>query len=154
MPEREEICPSLPPPLLLAVYDAFRARAMASLIAQGICIVTGAWVTEIVMGDWCATAVKYSLTPPVPRGDDIGEADAADPATIDLVMQVDAVIVATGGFSASREVLETHVPDKAGLPTTNGAFATGDGIRLLQVCVRSRTFAVITPRPRVGDDAH
>jgi len=41
------------------------------------------------------------------------------------------VIVCTGGFGASRELLRDHAPSVAEYPTTNGAFATGDGLRML-----------------------
>uniref|UniRef100_A0AC35GKD3 FAD-dependent oxidoreductase 2 FAD binding domain-containing protein n=1 Tax=Panagrolaimus sp. PS1159 TaxID=55785 RepID=A0AC35GKD3_9BILA len=45
-----------------------------------------------------------------------------------------AVILATGGFSADRSedgsLLKEYASDKLKLPTTNGPFATGDGIKM------------------------
>lgn len=42
-----------------------------------------------------------------------------------------AVILATGGYSADRqELLAQHAPQLLALPTTNGPWARGDGIRL------------------------
>eukprot|EP01026_Neomeris_dumetosa_P013294 TRINITY_DN14646_c0_g1_i4.p1 TRINITY_DN14646_c0_g1~~TRINITY_DN14646_c0_g1_i4.p1 ORF type:complete len:470 (+),score=82.38 TRINITY_DN14646_c0_g1_i4:28-1410(+) len=40
----------------------------------------------------------------------------------------DAVVLTTGGFAASKEKLEMWCPSAAQLATTNGAWATGDGI--------------------------
>ena len=41
-----------------------------------------------------------------------------------------AVVIATGGFGANKTALAEYVPHVKDLPTTNGAFAQGDGIRL------------------------
>lgn len=41
----------------------------------------------------------------------------------------DAVVLATGGYSAAPDLLP---PSAAALPTTNGAFATGDGLALVE----------------------
>ncbi|KAE9553738.1 hypothetical protein FO519_003048 [Halicephalobus sp. NKZ332] len=44
-----------------------------------------------------------------------------------------AVVLATGGFSADRtetSLLKEFASDKMKLPTTNGAFATGDGVKM------------------------
>jgi len=43
-----------------------------------------------------------------------------------------AVIVATGGFSASPELLKRYAPDWIGRPTTGASSLTGDGIRMAQ----------------------
>eukprot|EP00190_Bangiopsis_sp_CCMP1999_P004729 CAMPEP_0198729764 /NCGR_PEP_ID=MMETSP1475-20131203/20891_1 /TAXON_ID= ORGANISM="Unidentified sp., Strain CCMP1999" /NCGR_SAMPLE_ID=MMETSP1475 /ASSEMBLY_ACC=CAM_ASM_001111 /LENGTH=748 /DNA_ID=CAMNT_0044492467 /DNA_START=192 /DNA_END=2438 /DNA_ORIENTATION=+ len=45
-------------------------------------------------------------------------------------LSADAVVLATGGYSASRKLLEEHAPQFAKLPTTNGPWATGDGLQL------------------------
>lgn len=47
-------------------------------------------------------------------------------------VQADAVVLATGGFSASKELLAQYSPLAAQLPTTNGPWASGDGIKLGQ----------------------
>lgn len=41
-----------------------------------------------------------------------------------------AVVLATGGFAASRQLLQAHCPTAASLATTNGPWATGDGLQL------------------------
>ena len=41
-----------------------------------------------------------------------------------------AVVLATGGFAASQALLEHYAPQAAGLGTTKGPFATGDGLEL------------------------
>ncbi|KAL9643942.1 hypothetical protein ABK040_005411 [Willaertia magna] len=46
-------------------------------------------------------------------------------------LRSDAVILATGGYAADREgFLKQYAPQLSHLPTTNGAFANGEGIRL------------------------
>ncbi|KAJ1804575.1 hypothetical protein LPJ77_004694 [Coemansia sp. RSA 2523] len=48
-------------------------------------------------------------------------------------VQADVVVLATGGFAgegARPEFLRQFAPQLAGLASTNGAFATGDGLRL------------------------
>jgi aspartate oxidase len=42
-----------------------------------------------------------------------------------------SIIVATGGFSSGQELLHQYAPSIENYPTTNGPWATGDGIRLL-----------------------
>lgn len=46
------------------------------------------------------------------------------------VIAASAVVIATGGFGANKSALAEYVPHLKDLPTTNGAFAQGDGIRL------------------------
>jgi len=53
----------------------------------------------------------------------------ADDVTGDI--RADAVILTTGGFSSDRAgLLAQHVPQMAALPTTNGPWATGDGVKV------------------------
>lgn len=48
-----------------------------------------------------------------------------------LEISSDAVVLATGGYCADKNgLLEEYVPQLKGLATTNGNFATGDGVRL------------------------
>jgi len=42
----------------------------------------------------------------------------------------DTVVLATGGFAANKELLKRFAPETADLPTTNGGWATGDGLAL------------------------
>jgi flavocytochrome c len=44
----------------------------------------------------------------------------------------DAVILATGGYSRSEELLRKYTPALIDLPTTNGAFAEGEGIKVAE----------------------
>mmetsp|Transcript_24953 Transcript_24953/g.62796 ORF Transcript_24953/g.62796 Transcript_24953/m.62796 type:complete len:529 (-) Transcript_24953:219-1805(-) len=54
-----------------------------------------------------------------------GAGDADTPAT---AVSADVVIMTTGGFGANRDMLRTHNPSVDGFATTNGQWATGDGI--------------------------
>jgi len=47
-------------------------------------------------------------------------------------MEAGATVVATGGFGAERKLLREFVPHLSNLPTTNGPFATGDGLSMLR----------------------
>ncbi|CEO99188.1 hypothetical protein PBRA_001094, partial [Plasmodiophora brassicae] len=42
-----------------------------------------------------------------------------------------AVVVTTGGFAANSDLLREHAPNVSDLPTTNGPWANGDGLRLI-----------------------
>ena len=56
-------------------------------------------------------------------------AAVAPPSPVDFLGAA-AVVIATGGFGANKSALAQYVPHLKDLPTTNGAFAQGDGIRL------------------------
>jgi succinate dehydrogenase/fumarate reductase flavoprotein subunit len=48
-------------------------------------------------------------------------------------LQSDAVVLTTGGFGCDYTpdgLIKRHRPDLAGVPTTNGHFATGDGMKV------------------------
>lgn len=47
-------------------------------------------------------------------------------------LAADAVVLATGGFGANRELLRKHAPQVADLATTNGPWAQGEGLMLAQ----------------------
>lgn len=59
-----------------------------------------------------------------------------DPQNTSRIIELNAkaVILTTGGFSADRDnttsLLAQHASHLANLPTTNGAFATGDGVKM------------------------
>jgi hypothetical protein len=53
---------------------------------------------------------------------------ANDEASVTLL--ADGLVFASGGFAASKEMLSRYAPEAAGLPTTNGPWATGDGTAL------------------------
>eukprot|EP00466_Bigelowiella_natans_P005904 jgi/Bigna1/140826/aug1.58_g15534 len=44
----------------------------------------------------------------------------------------DSIVLASGGFAASVELLKKYAPNLAELPTTNGPWATGDGLRIAE----------------------
>ena len=48
----------------------------------------------------------------------------------EISLKAGAVVLASGGFGANRELLKTHAPHVADLATTNGPFAQGDGLSL------------------------
>lgn len=51
----------------------------------------------------------------------------------DMQLSADAVILATGGFSndrTARSLLQEYAPHLASYPTTNGTWATGDGVKM------------------------
>jgi flavocytochrome c len=48
----------------------------------------------------------------------------------EVILPADAVVLATGGFGASKELLRKHAPHVVELATTNGAFAQGEGLVL------------------------
>lgn len=59
------------------------------------------------------------------------EPPARSEATSKLPVLADAVILATGGFAANRQLLRSLCPvPLADLPTSNGDWATGDGLLL------------------------
>jgi len=56
---------------------------------------------------------------------------ASDSASVKVEsIDADAVILASGGFAASEGLLHRYAPKFAQLPTTNGAWATGDGLEI------------------------
>lgn len=60
-------------------------------------------------------------------------ADASDAVAAPESIAADAVVLATGGFGAdhtAHSLLRQYAPQLADLPTTNGAFARGDGVRM------------------------
>ncbi|KAG5492501.1 hypothetical protein JKF63_01079 [Porcisia hertigi] len=58
---------------------------------------------------------------------------ATDTSDTVVELPADAVILATGGFSndqTANSLLREHAPRVYGTPTTNGTFATGDGVKM------------------------
>lgn len=90
-------------------------KAMASLLASDdrVTVRAGTRATRLTMDDRGAVAGVAC------EGEGAGAAAAALPA--------DAVVLATGGYAAAPALLP---PAAAALPTTNGPFATGDGLAL------------------------
>uniref|UniRef100_A0A383VWI0 fumarate reductase (NADH) n=1 Tax=Tetradesmus obliquus TaxID=3088 RepID=A0A383VWI0_TETOB len=77
-------------------------------------------------------SVTYAATAPRPAAAADGSATAAAAAAAPEEQQlvVNALVLATGGFGASKEMLREHSPAVAELPTTNGDWAQGEGIQL------------------------
>ncbi|CCE66019.1 hypothetical protein TPHA_0O00490 [Tetrapisispora phaffii CBS 4417] len=55
-----------------------------------------------------------------------------DASNQEQVLRTGNVLVATGGFSYSQDMLKKYAPQVAGLPTTNCLLTTGDGLNILQ----------------------
>mmetsp|Transcript_21620 Transcript_21620/g.50896 ORF Transcript_21620/g.50896 Transcript_21620/m.50896 type:complete len:491 (+) Transcript_21620:121-1593(+) len=76
-----------------------------------------------------------------------GDKDSAGSCCSEEI-RADSVILATGGFSASKELLKRFTPHLAHLPTTNGPFALGEGILLgesVGACLRMMDVVQIHP---------
>ncbi|KAG1679290.1 hypothetical protein FOA52_009320 [Chlamydomonas sp. UWO 241] len=64
-------------------------------------------------------------------GVSIEHVDAASPeSAIAAELAAGAVILATGGFGANKELLAKHSPQAAALATTNGPWAQGEGLQI------------------------
>lgn len=50
----------------------------------------------------------------------------------DYTVNAKAVIMATGGFSASKELVQRYAPEWVGRPTTGAVSLTGDGVKMAQ----------------------
>jgi len=93
----------------------------AAAARSGVVVVNGSRAQDIMFcrhrsaAGGRACGVKPSPSPAVAAPDTVPAA---------------AVVIATGGFGANRSALAEYAPHVKDLPTTNGAFAQGDGIRL------------------------
>jgi len=88
---------------------------------ETIRVVPEAEVTEILTGS------KMGL--PMVRGV-VYTAKDKNGELVTHSLDADAVILATGGFAANKTLLKMYAPDIADLPTTNGPWATGDGLEI------------------------
>jgi len=121
-------------------WDIIAALKKAAEATPNIHIVTGAEATALVQG----ADTPSSVTPLHHRGAlpvvgvryvrTVPAAEAGAPPTREEATQrADAVILATGGFGndhTAASLLAEFAPQLAGLPTTNGAFARGDGVKM------------------------
>eukprot|EP00887_Chlorella_sp_A99_P002099 scaffold21.g2099.t1 len=91
-------------------------KALQGRLAQlpNVRVVKGANVTELLREGGRLSGVAYT--------------EAASGAAEHV--HADAVVLATGGFGASRALLARHAPQVAELATTNGPFAQGEGLGL------------------------
>jgi flavocytochrome c len=88
-------------------------------------VVAGADGRERVVGPGDEEGASGGVTRVVGVAVDAGR-EESPPTTI----RAAAVVLATGGFGASPALLAAHAPSAAGLPTTNGPWAAGEGLRL------------------------
>ncbi|CAI5496707.1 unnamed protein product [Closterium sp. Naga37s-1] len=98
-------------------------KYVEALPADKAKVVKQARVTALLTDDSGAvTGVKYET----PAADGSGGKEETE-------VKASAVILATGGYSADKAeggLLDQHTPKLRNLATTNGPFATGDGVRL------------------------
>lgn len=115
--------PAGEPPVGLAIMHAL----LHSIHQQGnIQVCTGVQVTGLApaaAGAWSIRTVGQCQHAGQEQGQE--QAEAQEQAQL-----AHAVVLATGGFAASQALLEHYAPQAAGLGTTNGPFATGEGLEL------------------------
>ena len=73
---------------------------------------------------------KVKVNKLIADGDKVTGLDVQLPNDETKEISAKAVILATGGFGANKELLKKYRPDLDGYDTTNQAGATGDGIKL------------------------
>eukprot|EP00193_Tetraselmis_chui_P012257 CAMPEP_0177777930 /NCGR_PEP_ID=MMETSP0491_2-20121128/15657_1 /TAXON_ID=63592 /ORGANISM="Tetraselmis chuii, Strain PLY429" /LENGTH=509 /DNA_ID=CAMNT_0019297117 /DNA_START=147 /DNA_END=1675 /DNA_ORIENTATION=+ len=108
---------------------SFIIRALSEAVKQlpQVNVVTSAKVKHLLVsgskGEHRVAGVSYS-TP-------AAGAESDDPASLPTdnhTLEADAVILATGGFGAERDMLRRYNSAVDGFATTNGQWATGDGM--------------------------
>ena len=94
-------------------------------------------------------AAAPSTAAPAPVAPDHAPSSPAAPLLFELM--ADAVVLTTGGFGAdhtSTSLLMEFAPGIATLPTTNGSFTTGDGVKLCRLAgahLRGMEFVQLHP---------
>ena len=100
-------------PASTAPVGAYLIQGLQKLAQQaGVRIITGAKVTKLVQDANRVAGVQY-----VTGGQQ-------------QVLHASAVILTSGGFGASKELIQRYRPDLAHYRTTNQEGATGDGLKL------------------------
>lgn len=123
-----------PRPIGFDIVTALRKKVEAE--PERLEVLTGVTIESIdtvVERDGTRRVVSVSGVRSAPTTDDSNSA-STDASSVTLTG--DAIIMATGGFCADRgtgSLLANHRPDLLELPTTNGAWATGDGMRMIEV---------------------
>ncbi|MDY3702770.1 MAG: flavocytochrome c [Limosilactobacillus coleohominis] len=101
-------------PASTAPVGAYLVKGLQNLAASaGVTIMTEAKVTKLLIQDGRVNGVQYC--------DNDGQPQE---------LTAEAVILASGGFGASKEMMQRYRPDLAHYRTTNQEGATGDGLRL------------------------
>ncbi|TYZ58353.1 hypothetical protein PybrP1_000825 [[Pythium] brassicae (nom. inval.)] len=103
--------------IVSALQKTIQDSAAAS--SKAIEVLTSVSVDKVRYEDGKVVGLQISRT---------GESGAVENETIDAPV----VILATGGFSASQELLKKFVPGMEEFPTTNGPWARGEGLALAQ----------------------
>ena len=150
-----------PRPVGWDIISALRAGVERT---PGITVLTGCRVVELLQKtDGSTTDTPHGTCAVVGVKMLCADADAAAAAeaagatapapSLPLVLQrqADAVVLATGGFGADHSatsLLMEYAPGIASLPTTNGVFATGDGVKLARLAgahLRGMEFVQVHP---------
>jgi FAD-dependent fumarate reductase len=112
------------------------ARAVGLVLAGGAGGGEGE-AAVVVVGQGVGGAAPLPRPPPPAGGrvtgvvvEEGGGPDGGGAPCRATTIHAPAVILTTGGFAASPALLAAHAPATAGLPTTNGPWAAGDGVRL------------------------
>jgi flavocytochrome c len=91
-------------------------RALGEIVKQtpNIKVITSAKVVSLIKDNEKVTGVRY-----------ISKNEEEE-----VLLRADAVILASGGFGANKDLLRKHAPHLINLATTNGDFAQGEGLVL------------------------
>ncbi|MEW5316829.1 MAG: hypothetical protein WDW38_008175 [Sanguina aurantia] len=92
--------------------------AYHALLASTVTVKENTQVKEILLEDGHVAGVRISAS--------------SGGCVEDSVLPCEALIVASGGFSANQDLLKSLKPSCADLPTTNGPWATGDSVGMGQ----------------------
>lgn len=124
-------------PASTAPVGAFLIKGLTKLAQdQGVQIVTQAKVTSLIQQNGRVTGVRYE-----------------DQSGQEHQLLSRAVILASGGFGASKELLKRYRPDLANYKTTNQPGATGDGLKLAsQVGAQLMQLDLVQVHPTVQQD--
>jgi flavocytochrome c len=112
-------------------------------VADKVTVMTSTRVTSLIADGSPATrvtGVRYrtlaggtSASESIAASCDAARASSSGVCVEDTAVTADAVILTTGGFGndhTANSLLAEYAPDLVKVPTTNGAFATGDGVKM------------------------
>jgi len=100
------------------------SKYLATLPRDRLAMKLAARLTSLVVEDGRVVGVKYMKRVRDAKGQETGEELAE--------LRGDSVILATGGYSRADDLLRKYIPKIVDLPTTNGPFAEGDGIKVAE----------------------
>lgn len=124
-------------PASTAPVGAYLIKGLTKLAQDdGVKIITQAKVTSLIQENGRVTGVRYQ-----------------DAAGSEHVVIARGVILASGGFGASKELMKRYRPDLANYKTTNQPGATGDGLKLArQVGAQLMQLDLVQVHPTVQQD--